>query len=498
MEQRRRKTALIVGILLPAGCAALLLCLAYLRPEDATGRFAVGMEAYLACCLAGALLLRGEKPERRYGSLALLLGMAYLFLVTPLAVPDEGHHYRMALTLSNYLLGKGADAQTVPAALLRTAGFVRHKCVSSGYLRVMGELFAPLPEGKTASTELAAGGYILFYLPQTLGVTLGRLLGAGMVGTFLLGRLGNLLFYSACVFLAVRRAPCHKTVLGVTALLPMALQQAASFSYDAFTNGAALLFLAELFYAMYGRGRLTRRDLARLILAGMLLAPAKAAYVTMLPLPILAPAERFGAAKEKRRSVAALLLTSAALLACVYLPGLLTRTPADPDALNWESGHNYTMAFVLAHPGETAKIFALSFLNRLPSWACTCVGEILGGTSLFLPLWIPAALLGIAWLSARDPEVSLDGRTRAAFLLTAIGTALLYLITMFFTWTSDDRTIIQGVQGRYFLPVFPLAMIALRFPLGRKKIDLRRFFPPVMAGANALCLWMLLQYTLQH
>lgn len=497
MDQRKEKTASILGALLPAGCAALPFWTAQAVPEALTGRLAVGTAIYLACCFVNALLLRREKPERRYACLALLLGMAYLFLVTPLAVPDERHHYRMALTLSNYLLGRGSDAQTVPAALLRTAGFVRHKCVSSGYLRVMGELLAPLTEGKTASTDLSAGGYVLFYLPQTLGATLGRLLGAGMVGTFLLGRMGNLLFYSGCVYYSVRRAPVHKTVLGVTALLPMALQQAASFSYDAFTNGAALVFLAELFYTLYGRGRMTRWDQARLLLAGVLLAPAKAAYVTMVPLPILAPSERFGSASGKRRTVMALLLASAAVLACVYLPGLLTRAPADPDALNWEGGHNYTMAFVLDHPGVTAKIFALSLLNRLPSWACTCVGEILGGTSLFLPLWIPAALLGICWLSARDPEAAQNGRMRAAFLLAAFCTALLYLVTMFFTWTSDYRTIIQGVQGRYFLPVLPLVMIALRFPLGQRT-DLRRFFPPIMAGTNALCLWMLLQYTLRH
>ena len=479
-----------------AVCAALLLFSAFAPEEQMLRLFAVSTGAYLAFCCAFALLFRTAKPERRFAALALLLGTAYLFVVTPLAVPDEYHHYRMSLTFSNYLLFHRGDPLSVPAALLDQAGFAQHKNVSAGYVRVLEELLAPLAAGKSASTELPAGGYPLFYLPQTLGVTLGRLLGRGMVGTFLPGRLGNLLFYTGCVYYSVRRAPKYKTVLGVTALLPMALQQAASFSYDAFTNGMAFCFTAELLYAMCGEGAMTNKDLLRLLLAGVLLAPAKAAYVTMLPLVYLAPAARFGGKRDKRRAAALLLLAAAVFLALVYLPGLPDRA-ADPDALNWEGGHNYTPAWALAHPGQTARIFARSLLDRTPSWAFTSVGGILGGTSLILPFWIPLGLLILAWLSAGEAGDGPARAVRASFLFSAFATALLFLVTMFFTWTSDDRTIIQGVQGRYFLPVLPLVMIALRWRLPGER-DLRRYFPPAMAAANAVCLWLLFQYTLSH
>ena len=494
------KTGKNRGILFAAGLvfgAAMLLWTARGPAEELLRRFSVSTAVWLALCVGFSLTGRAEPPEKRFAALVLLLGAAYLFTVTPLAVPDEFHHYEKSLTISNFLLGHGDDPMSVPAALLDRTGFARHKCVSSGLERVLTGLFAPLKAGKTASSELAADGYLLFYLPQTLGVTLGRLLGAGMPGVFLLGRLGNLLFYAGCVFLALRRAPRYKTILGVTALLPMALQQAASLSYDCFTNGMAFLFTAELLYAMGGEKPMRGRDLGRLVLTAALLAPAKAAYVTMLPLIFLAPAERFGGAGKKRRAAAGVLIISTLALAAVYLPGILTKPPGDPNALNWEGGHNYTPAFVLAHPGQTAGIFVRSLLDRAPSWAFTSVGGILGGTSLILPYWIPAGLLLFAWLSAGEPDYSPSGRERLAYLLCALGTALLYLAAMFFTWTSDDRTIIQGVQGRYFLPVFPLVMIALRWR-PRWEPDLRGWFPPAMAAANALCLWLLLQYTLAH
>ena len=496
MERSRKNRIILFAAVLAPG-TALLLWAASGPAEEALRRFSVLTAVWLILCFGFSLADAGERPEKRFAAMALLLGLAYLFTVTPLAVPDELHHYSKSLTMSNYLLGQRADPMSVPAALLDQTGFLTHKCRASGYRRILSELLTPLSAGKTVSTGLAADGYLLFYLPQTLGVTLGRILGVNMPDVFLLGRLGNLLFYTGCVFLSVRRAPQYKTVLGVTALLPMALQQAASLSYDCFTISAAFLFIAELLYALWGGSPMTKKDLARLFLAGILLAPAKAAYVTMLPLICLAPAERFGGKSGKRHAAAALLILSALALTAVYLPGILTGKPSDPNALNWEGGHNYTPAFVLAHPVGTLRIFSCSFLDRAPSWAFAVVGGILGGTSLILPLWIPVILLALVCLSALGPGEEPTIKVRTAFLLSALGTALLFLGTMFFTWTSDDRSIIQGVQGRYFLPVLPLIPIAVRLRLPQKR-DLRPMLPPMMAAANAACLWLLFRYALAH
>ena len=485
-----------------AVCAALLLFSA-LAPEGQTmaRRFAVSTAAYLSFCCAAALAGRSAKPEALYACLALFLGIAYLFVVTPMAVPDEEHHYRMSLTLSNYLLLRFEDPMSVPAYLLDFHGFARHKCVAAGCLRVLDGLLGTASDtGKTAATGLSAGGYLLFYLPQTLGVTLGRLLRLSMTSTFLLGRFFNLLFYSACVFLAVRRTPRYKTLLGAAAMLPMALQQAASLSYDGFTNGAALVFTAELISAVSGEGTMDKKQYVRLLLAGIFLAPAKGAYMTMLPLSFLIPSERFGSRREKARYAWLLTAAGIAALAVVYLPGILSGGASESSALNWEGGHNYTVGYALRHPLEIIAIILRSFAVRLPRWAFTSAGGILGGTSLVLPYWIAGCILSMVWLSGSGLCESADGptsKTRVCFLLAAAGTALLFLVTMLFTWTSDDRTIIQGVQGRYFIPVLPLCMIALRWKPAWKK-DLRQWLPPAMAAANALCLWLLLQYTLSH
>ena len=38
---------------------------------------------------------------------------------------------------------------------------------------------------------------------------------------------------------------------------------------------------------------------------------------------------------------------------------------------------------------------------------------------------------------------------------------LTVMLTMFLGWISDTRTIIEGIQGRYFIPIFPLLLMSL-------------------------------------
>lgn len=82
------------------------------------------------------------------------------------------------------------------------------------------------------------------YLPQALGITLGRLLSLGQVLTIYLGRLCNLAFFVLCGWLAVRLAPFGKMAFFGAALLPMTLELVSSLSYDGFAISLGFLCTA--------------------------------------------------------------------------------------------------------------------------------------------------------------------------------------------------------------------------------------------------------------
>jgi uncharacterized membrane protein len=74
-------------------------------------------------------------------------------------------------------------------------------------------------------------------------------------------------------------------------------------------------------------------------------------------------------------------------------------------------------------------------------------------------------------------------------MVVALFVAWLLLIETFFflTWNPVGTTLIDGLQGRYFLPVAILPLIAIR--LRREPAVLPRRQWPYIAGSSALLTW---------
>lgn len=197
----------------------------------------------LAACFAGTLLIVFIYKlcvEKIFAVLAGGLGFLYLITITPLSVPDEPYHYQSAYWCSNMLLFQWDRAEYGNSADFDYYGFVGHHNASSGYARILEDIRGPFEEGEEILIPAPRGlGYFVEYLPQAFGIALARITNQNFVRTFLLGRLFNLLFYTGCLYFAVKRIPKFKVTLGLIGIMPMSLHQAASFSCDSFINGTS-------------------------------------------------------------------------------------------------------------------------------------------------------------------------------------------------------------------------------------------------------------------
>lgn len=449
----------------------------------------------------GAIFLLRLSNEKIVAGMVVVFGLLYCVTMTPLSPPDEPHHYHSAYQLSNYLMLRLNSLDQGDARHFDYTGLTSHANTEEGYLRILedfttgdeleGEVTIPTPRNLR---------YFVEYLPQAIGISAGRILGLGFVGVFYLGRLCNLLFYSACVYWAIRMAKRFRPVLAMVTLLPMSLHQAASYSYDGFINGIAFLLIAYLINGIYGTGALSKTEYVRILLLGMLLAPAKVVYAAILLLALAIPGERF---ENRRQQVIKLLLLFAAAGAMVLLFQLpmLTKLSADSaeSALNWEGQHNYDLNFIFEHPIKTARIF-VDTLKAMGSWYYeTCIGRRLSGLTLVLPSSIVSAFTVLLVLAIPERADSpFQTKRGERFLLGAIfiGVVLLIMLSMFLGWTSDTRTTIQGVQGRYFLPILPLGLMALS---NRTIVRTRDYLKWQYAAVAVLQSWIIIyiiQYTI--
>ena len=430
--------------------------------EDSGAHWAVWMCAALMAALgitAALFAVRGWGAERRYPVCALLLGLLYLTALTPLSVPDEGHHYQTAYELSNVLLLR-ADKDRGESADFDYSDFPLHHNTAWGYSRIARDLTAPAGESESVPIPQPRDcSYFLMYLPQALGLALGRLLGLNFIWKFWLGRLCNLLFYVLCTAWAIRLVPRFKALFFLVALAPMSMQQAASFSYDAFINALSLLLLALLLRAMLEGDR---PALAASVAVNVLLTPAKLVYYPLAALALLIPEWRF-ASKRARWGYLLALFVLPLLFLLPFRLGFLAATAVDTgSSLNWEGGHNYTLSFLLSHPAQTAKMFAVTGLASGTHWLKCAVGYLMSGLSLELYEWIPLlyiALLALAGLRREQDAPGLGAVERGVLCASALAVIALVMLTMSLAWTSDTSGVVQGIQGRYFIPILPLLFL---------------------------------------
>lgn len=451
--------------------------------EDFSIEFFASVVWFAALCIAAALLFAcisfSTPLEKVFAAVSLTLGMIYLLVITPLSPPDEDTRYKSTYRLTNYLLLQWDDAGRGDAEHFDFSELEEHHNVASGYERIVKEIGQKAGNGERIDIRGQLFSYDLVeLLPQAFGMSLARLLHLNFIWLIFSGRICNLLFYSLCLYFAVKRTPRFKLLFGLTGILPMALHQAASLSYDAFINGMSLVLIASLLKAIYEDGPLSNGDYRWILISGMLLAPAKLVYVPIVLLALLIPKERFGGTKDHLKKTVALFAFCAVTLAVFQLPSIIRVfslepfTLVGPDAVS--GGDNYTISYIFAHPLSTAIIFLRTLVIYAPEWAGRCIGLSLSGLTLVIPAPVILLFFGLLVLSTleyENPQFVISGRDRTVFLIVAGIVTLLIMLAEFLGWTSSTLQIIDGVQGRYFVPVLPLIFMPFRFIALRKPVE---------------------------
>lgn len=452
-----------------------------------------------------ALLIGRElRPERLFPALAGVFGLFFLFTITLISVPDEVTHFEAIVELTNRLFGSPCDA-----SIADFTGFTNHNNVCTGYLRIINELGGHLPaadssgavyEVDTLSTMWTLT-YSLEYLPQVLGFALARLCAFNGVTTFMLGRFFNLLFYVACLALAIRLAPRFKVTFGLAGLVPMALQQAASLSYDNFITSLSLVLFAAMLRVILSDGDKAAERLAfvMIFVAAVLLAPAKGIYIAFILLFPFIPRERFTGRITKGACFALLIAACAAAFAVISVPSLVRIMHSTPPSFGAQGGEKYTLAFFLTNPGDAFGIFKNTFNVSFSTWVAQCIGQSLSTCNLELPTWIVPTLIVLLVLSAQNvdgEEFALPRGMRAVLAAIVFAVAVTFMLTMFLTWIRNTDKIIVGVQGRYFTPVITAALVASHGSLVHLRRDVSRGLTMLTVLLLARTVLAIVEYTM--
>jgi uncharacterized membrane protein len=285
------------------------------------------------------------------------------------------------------------------------------------------------------------------YLPQAIGVALGRLIGLSLAQTLVAVRVIN--GFAACVvgFLALSICKRGRALTFATLLLPMTLSQFSSASQD-----ALLISLSILAVAMASRALTRQRpaSTAEFVVFAFIVVATTMARPPQFALAFLAPA--FVGRRDPDWGSKGLIAAVAIVTVICWMRILSDLTPPVPPELSLAGQSQRLLADPLILPAVMTNYFAHTGV-----WLLETLVGYLGWTDTQMPNWYyltAAGALVIAMTAPGNRGSVLWPSTMALLtfgaLLTAVSAAL------YITWTPLGEATIRGIQGRYILPVLPL------------------------------------------
>jgi uncharacterized membrane protein len=246
-------------------------------------------------------------PEYAFLGFALVFGLAMLIITPPFMVPDEPVHFFRSYQVSELNIFKGKDdfpkSLTEFSAICDRMQFSTHEKTTRKEILSLGNIKTN-PSVRISKTT---PDYTFPYIPQAVGIAIGKIFGLSLLWLFYLGRLFNLMVAIVLIFLAIRITPVFKWVFFLLGIMPMTLFQLASLSYDAITIGLCFLLLATILdYALRDEKSISSREVAFLFILALLLALAKQPYVIMVLAFFIIPFSRFGSLKKYLTIIAGL------------------------------------------------------------------------------------------------------------------------------------------------------------------------------------------------
>ena len=497
--------------------AVILLIVGFYGTRYCMRAFSPRLLVYLLCSVGFAVSLWalarfGKNQEETFFahkvfpivfSIVAVMGLVFF---PPCTVPDERAHFLKSYVNANILTpGMGEHDMRNEDVALTSDQELYNTYISKSFWEKSSQLPLQATVDGVAKDYLTTGEAVFdlsvdlpqLRLPPALGIMLGRSLGLSGVVTYYLGRLFNALYAVALIVLAVRLAPVGKNAIMAASMLPMSLHLIGSYSYDAGYIALGLLETALLLRLLFGDEPVSLKLMAGFLVTGALLTPGKLVYALLCMCAVVVPASRFS---SKRTAIlfkvgavlvpilVVLVVNSSRVLAVMGASPSEPGAPGDGlDHRGEESGYFYTISDIVGNPLHSIAFFLSTLWQQLGFYVTTMLGGILGWIQWDIGVqpWEDVCMftpLVFGMLRAKDDDTALDRVPRIGFCLSALLGFGAVMLTMWVSWTFTSDTYINGVQGRYMLPLLPALLLGIR--PRRIRIPVR-MAPSILLGLSA-------------
>lgn len=504
-------TLFVLGLIVILGISAFSYFSTHFSLIE-SGAFCIfSLAIYLVFCWI--IFQRDKIGERKKFAFLVVIAVFSLGILSsavfpPGSVPDEPFHYKNSYFYANKVLGIN-DAPGSLTVRQADYDFMNEKFAedppmgigvnSKGYNYIRNHLFDKIQNNdvETFQTGVNAssskGGVPQERMGTSLGILLGFLFSLNPLLTFYLARLLNLLLFCILLFLALKVIPFGSKILAAVALLPMTINLVSSLSYDSAILGFSFLLIALLLRAIKRTDKFTKIEGFEIGITAFLLTPLKIIYTPLLLLFFLVPSKRF---KSKKKlifyAIVFFLAACLGLLLC-QLPNILAiSTSASYTSSGIAPENTPTLSHLITNPIQTAKIFIKTLYIRGGWYINTEIGSELGWfqATIAAPWFMVPVFQIMLFLSAqrfKKESASITTKTKMLYIFICFICSLLMFVVFYLSGTANPLTsghILEGIQGRYFLPFLPLLLLVFRVNRFFYLKDWSLFLPVVFFALN--------------
>lgn len=387
-------------------------------------------------------------------ALIFITGVLFCFITPPNQVPDEPSHY-----LRSYAMGMGDfqfdEQQRWPndVYLLMEAFPVAYR---NGYPAEKGcsildrfdIYFDSLESGKTGEHMGIIIFQIIPYLPQALGIFIGRLFGADALICYYLARFMNLLFYCLCCYFALRWATRFRILLYSLMIMPLTMFMVASCSNDCMLFGLMFLVFSTVLSDSFDK-----KKAITFIIAFAVMCTSKMNYIVFILLLLLMDKKRWKIKAKRWQFVLAVLAAFLVVyqgmgyvVAWLSNYGVIERTMID-------SNPAQQLMFIISNPLRYLVVFLDTMRNNS---FFLFTGGLFGWIDVDIKLISNLTPLVLVLAAVKNaPQLRKEDALRVwVFFATAILTYGVCATGMYLSWTPVTLPQIIGLQMRYFMPGF--------------------------------------------
>lgn len=416
-------------------------------------------------------------PLRFYILGGVFLGCAFLGVLLPWTIPDGAVHFWVAYQRAAVIL----DGDATLARKCDVDGYQLSVC-ENPTIEVYEKNIAvwSMEKDETLEGEAFVDPGLSFYKswnywPQILGILIGRKLHLNFLPMVYLARLLELLAVLCMVSYSIYRTPIGKHIFAMVGLLPIGLQIMSGISYDGMVMAVTMNFIASALWCYY-KPKDWMAYLHLVICCALLALTKGGGYLILLPLAFLLLSKKTQI-PFLRKSGRLLLVLAVGLVTVyfadkVFAPDQVYQFGTDTEAM-------LSTGYALQHPLSYLQLAWHTYVANWKFYFLTMTGSYIGYLEYINAshlMYLATVLILLAEGCFRVEQYREDpyGRWKIPGLMVLALPVLIALISipaMLLKDTAVGSDMIAGIQGRYYLPIYPLILIILCYawPVVRRR-----------------------------